>query len=123
MGFSKSGRRGRFLGHSRGRRVAGLLGVVAVVGAIASLPATAAALGYYPPTASPAVQTATVFELKGNVYDYGGTTTYHFEYGTSTAYGTSVPMPDAEAGTALADSVSQVVTGLAADTVSHYRLV
>jgi len=33
MGFSKSGRHGRFLGRDRGRRVAGLLGVVAAVGA------------------------------------------------------------------------------------------
>jgi predicted lipoprotein with Yx(FWY)xxD motif len=123
MGFSKSGRRGRFLGHSRGRRVAGLLGVVAVVGAMASLPASAAALVYYPPTASPAVQTATGFELKGNVYDYGGTTTYHFEYGTSTAYGTSVPMPDAEAGTGLVSQVSEQITGLMPGTTYHWRLV
>jgi predicted lipoprotein with Yx(FWY)xxD motif len=123
MGFSKSGRHGRFLGHDRGRRVAGLLGVAAAVGAIASLPATAgAAVVYYPPTASPAVQTATGFELKGNVYDYGGTTTYHFEYGTSTAYGTSVPMPDAEASTNLASPVSEQVTGLTPGTTYHWRL-
>jgi predicted lipoprotein with Yx(FWY)xxD motif len=124
MGFSKSGRRGRLLGHSRGRRVGGLLGIAAVVGAIASLPATAgAALVYYPPTASPAVQTATGFELKGNVYDYGGTTTYHFEYGTSTAYGTSVPVPDAEATTNLVSPVSDLVTGLTPGTTYHWRLV
>ena len=124
MGFSKSGRCGRFLGHSRGRRVAGLLGVAAAVGAIASLPATAgAAVVYYPPTASPAVQTATGFELKGNVYDYGGTTTYHFEYGTSTAYGTSVPVPDAEASTSLSSPVSELITGLMPGTTYHWRLV
>jgi predicted lipoprotein with Yx(FWY)xxD motif len=124
MGFSKSGRRGRLLGHSRGRRVAGLLGVAAVVGAIASTTATAgAAIVYYPPTASPAVQTATGFELKGNVYDYGGTTTYHFEYGTSTAYGTSVPVPDAEATTNLVSPVSEMVTGLTPGTTYHWRLV
>jgi predicted lipoprotein with Yx(FWY)xxD motif len=122
MGFSKSGRRGRFLRHSRGRRVSGLLGVVAVVGAMASLPATAAAVVYYPPTASPAVQTATGFELKGTVSDYGGTTTYHFEYGTTTSYGTSVPMPDAEASTALVSQVSEQITGLMPDTTYHWRL-
>jgi predicted lipoprotein with Yx(FWY)xxD motif len=103
--------------------VAGLLGVVAVVGAMASLPATAAAIVYYPPTASPAVQTATGFELKGNVYNYGGTTTYHFEYGTSTAYGTSVPVPDAEAGSALVSQVSEQITGLMPGTTYHWRLV
>ncbi|HJZ35670.1 MAG TPA: hypothetical protein VJ204_05285 [Solirubrobacterales bacterium] len=124
MGFSKSGRRGRLLGHSRRHRFAGLLGVVAAVGAIASLPATAgAAIVYYPPTASPAVQTATGFELKGTVYDYGGTTTYHFEYGTSTAYGTSVPAPDAEASTSLSSSVSEQISGLTAGTTYHWRLV
>jgi predicted lipoprotein with Yx(FWY)xxD motif len=123
MGFSKSGRHGRFLGSGRRRRVAGLLGVVAVVGALASLPATAGAAVYYPPTASPAVQTATGFELRGNVYNYGGTTTYHFEYGTSTAYGTSVPMPEAEAGTALVSQVSEQITGLMPDTTYHWRLV
>jgi predicted lipoprotein with Yx(FWY)xxD motif len=121
MGFSKSGRRGRFLGH-RGRRVTGLLGVVAVVGAMASLPATAAALVYYPPTASPAVQTATGFELKGNVYNYGGTTTYHFEYGTTTEYGIKVPVPDAEAGTGLVSQVSEQITGLMPGTTYHWRL-
>jgi predicted lipoprotein with Yx(FWY)xxD motif len=124
MGFSKSGRCGRLLGHSRRRRVTGLLGVVAVVGAIASLPATAgAATVYYPPTASPAVQTATGFELKGTVYDYGGTTTYHFEYGTSTAYGTSVPVPDAQASTELSSSVSEQISGLMPGTTYHWRLV
>jgi predicted lipoprotein with Yx(FWY)xxD motif len=124
MGFSKSGRCGWLLGHSRGRRLAGLLGVVAAVGAIASLPATAgAAIVYYPPTATPAVQTATGFELKGNVYDYGGTTTYHFEYGPSTAYGTSVPVPDAEASTSLSSSVSEQITGLMSGTTYHWRLV
>jgi predicted lipoprotein with Yx(FWY)xxD motif len=91
---------------------------------MASLPATAAAAAYYPPVASPAVQTATGFELKGTVYAYyGGTTTYHFEYGTSTAYGTSVPMPDAEAGTAQSSPVSEQITGLMPGTTYHWRLV
>jgi predicted lipoprotein with Yx(FWY)xxD motif len=92
-----------------------------VVAAISAASAPAAVL--YPPRLSAAVRTAEGFELKGTVYDYGGTTTYHFEYGTTTAYGTSVPMPDAVASTALASSVSQPVTGLAPDTVYHYRLV
>jgi predicted lipoprotein with Yx(FWY)xxD motif len=122
MGFSKSGRRGRLLGHSRGRRVSGLLGVAAVVGAMASLPATAAAVVYYPPMTSPAVRTATGFELRGNVYSYG-TATYHFEYGTTTTYGTSVPMPDAEVSTAGYSTVTQQITGLMPDTTYHWRLV
>jgi hypothetical protein len=49
---------------------------------------------------------------------------YHFEYGTSTAYGSVAPVPDSytpiEAGTI---SVSQPVAGLQAGTAYHYRLI
>jgi predicted lipoprotein with Yx(FWY)xxD motif len=96
---------------------------VAMIFAAALCAAGASATVVYRPYLAPAVRTAEGFELKGTVYDYGGTTTYHFEYGTTTAYGTSVPMPDADAGTALSSSVSEPVTGLAPDTVYHYRLV
>jgi predicted lipoprotein with Yx(FWY)xxD motif len=104
------------------RRGLALLAVAMIVGAAISA-ANASAAVLYPPRLSPAVRSAEEFELRGTVYDYGGTTTYHFEYGTTTAYGTSVPMPDATAGTALASSVSQLVSGLGLDTVYHYRLV
>jgi phosphodiesterase/alkaline phosphatase D-like protein len=115
MGTSKKKRR------ARAGRAAGLL-VGALLGVLVLLPGTAAAFSY-PPTVSPAVQTAEGFELKGTVYDYGGTTTYHFEYGTTTAYGTSVPMPDADASAGVFTPVSQLVTGLAPNTTYHYRLV
>ena len=105
----------------RGRLWIGLLVGALIAAALTSGSASAAVI--YPPRLSGATRTAEGFELRGIVYDYGGTTTYHFEYGTTTAYGTSVPMPDAEASTALSSSVSQLVTGLAADTVYHYRLV
>jgi hypothetical protein len=49
-------------------------------------------------------------------------TSYHFEYGTSTAYGTSTPLGDAGAGTADVP-VNATLTGLAAGTTYHYRLV
>ncbi len=103
------------------RRAALVVGAVLVM--LAIVPAGAGATVFYPPTVSPAVKTAEGFELKGTVYDYVGTTTYHFEYGTSTAYGTSVPAPDADASGPLATSVSQSVTGLMPDTTYHYRLV
>ena len=91
---------------------------------VAALSAASASAAVYPPHLAAAVRTAEGFELRGVVYDYGGTTTYHFEYGTTTAYGTSVPMPDAEVSTVYTSSpVSQQVTGLAPDTVYHYRLV
>jgi predicted lipoprotein with Yx(FWY)xxD motif len=96
---------------------------VGMIVAAALSAASASAAVLYPPRLSAATRTAEGFELKGVVYNYGGTTTYHFEYGTTTAYGTSVPMPDAEVGTSLSSQVSQPVTGLAADTVYHYRLV
>jgi predicted lipoprotein with Yx(FWY)xxD motif len=108
-----------FLGINR--RAALVVGAVLV--ALAIVPAGAGATVIYPPTVSPAAKTAEGFELRGTVYDYGGTTTYHFEYGTTTAYGASVPMPDADASGALATSVSQSVTGLMPDTTYHYRLV
>ncbi|HVX32624.1 MAG TPA: hypothetical protein VHA80_05725 [Solirubrobacterales bacterium] len=101
---------------------------IALLAAIAALalPGGAAAAVLYPPVAGGANRTASGFELTGTVYNYGGagaSTTYHFEYGTTTAYGTSVPMPDADAGSALATSVSQQITGLQPGITYHYRLV
>jgi trimeric autotransporter adhesin len=90
--------------------------------AVGVTPATATA-ALYPPVAGSAVKTAEGFELRGTVYPYGYETTWHFEYGTSTAYGLSAPMPDADAGTATAVPVSQLITGLEPDTTYHFRLV
>jgi predicted lipoprotein with Yx(FWY)xxD motif len=107
---------------TRGLLAAALL----VVAALTILPATAAAAALYPPIAGNANKTAGGFELTGTVYNYGGPTadtTYHFEYGTSTAYGSSVPVPDADAGAGLATPVSQQISGLAPNTTYHYRLV
>jgi predicted lipoprotein with Yx(FWY)xxD motif len=99
-----------------GMLLAGLLAMAAL------LPGMSAATVIYPPHLGPAVRTAEGFELTGTVYNYGGTTTYHFEYGTTVAYGTSAPTPDADAGSAIASQVSAQVTGLAANTTYHYRL-
>src|SRR4051812_6725386 len=49
-------------------------------------------------------------------------TTYHFEYGTTTAYGSSTPTANAGAGTADVPATS-TLTGLAPGTTYHYRLV
>lgn len=120
MRTSKSERcdRPRPIGGRVALLAAAAFGLVALL-----LPAAAGATVRYPPTASPAVRTAEGFELKGTVYNYGGTTTWHFEYGTTTAYGTSVPVPDAEAGTALYTPVSEQITGLLPNTTYHFRLV
>jgi predicted lipoprotein with Yx(FWY)xxD motif len=108
---------------ARGRRWIAATLVAGLLAAVALLPGMAAAEVLYPPRLGVATKTAEGFELHGTVYNYGGTTTYHFEYGTSTAYGSSAPVPDADAGPALASSVSAQVTGLAPDTTYHWRLV
>jgi hypothetical protein len=108
----------------RGGIVAVATGLAAgVLGLSAFATTSAEAAVLYPPTISAPVRTAEGFELRGNVYDYGGTTTWHFEYGTTTAYGTVAPVPDATAGTGIVSPVHQLVTGLAADTTYHFRLV
>lgn len=51
-------------------------------------------------------------------------TGYHFEYGTSTAYGTSVPVPDAGiGGGSEAVNVGQDLTALQPATTYHYRVI
>jgi predicted lipoprotein with Yx(FWY)xxD motif len=110
-----------------GRGTRGLLAIALLAGALLlALPGGAGAAVLYPPVAGAANRTASGFELTGTVYNYGGAsarTTYHFEYGTTTAYGTSVPVPDAEAGSGLSTQVAQQISGLAANTTYHYRLV
>ncbi len=56
--------------------------------------------------------------------DPGGTaTTYQFEYGKTTAYGTAVPVPAKLVGAGSGPVyVSQVLAGLAPSTTYHYRL-
>ena len=62
--------------------------------------------------------------LNGTVGAQGLEASYHFEYGTSTAYGTSVPVPDASAGSGRSPvPVSQPITGLQANQTYHFRLV
>jgi predicted lipoprotein with Yx(FWY)xxD motif len=108
----------------RHRRAAALL--IASIAALALiLPGAAGAEVIYPPHASPAVRTTNGFELRGTVYQYGGpsaNTKWHFEFGPTTEYGTSLPLPEGEE-TAIAMSVSAEVTGLMPDTVYHWRLV
>jgi subtilisin family serine protease/streptogramin lyase len=62
--------------------------------------------------------------LNGTVNPGGLSTTYHFEYGKTPSYGTSVPAPDASAGSgSSAMEVSQELTELQAETTYHYRVV
>jgi phosphodiesterase/alkaline phosphatase D-like protein len=74
--------------------------------------------------ATPFSETAAGFELNGAVNPNGGDTTYHFEFGFTTAYGSDIPAADVDAGSGTAAvQVSQLVTGLPPNVVYHYRLV
>lgn len=49
---------------------------------------------------------------------------YRFEYGTSTAYGSSVPVPDQDIGSGSSPvEVSQTISGLQPNTTYHFRVV
>ena len=65
---------------------------------------------------------ATSATLNGLVAPDGQETTYRFEYGSTTSYGTNVPTPEASSGTN-GQAVSQSVSGLSPESVYHYRLV
>jgi len=66
--------------------------------------------------------TATSATLHGTVNPNSSSTTYHFEYGTSTSYGASTTITDSGSGTSDV-SGSASVTGLGPNTAYHYRLV
>jgi Glycosyl hydrolase family 26 len=66
---------------------------------------------------------ATAAVLNGTVNPRTAATTYQFEYGTTTSYGTAVPATPGSAGSgsaAVAESYS--LAGLTASTTYHYRL-
>jgi beta-xylosidase len=68
--------------------------------------------------------TSTSANVNGTVNPNGRRTTYHFEYGTTTAYGSRAPASDAVAGSSRTDQpVSTTLTGLLAGTTYHFRLV
>jgi Ca2+-binding RTX toxin-like protein len=85
------------------------------------------ACGPLPPTAT----TAAATEVKGQKATFNGSvdpesqaTTYQFEYGTTTSYGTAIPVPAASAGSGTTPAaVNQAVTGLTSNTTYHYRIV
>ena len=68
--------------------------------------------------------TLTGATLAGSVNPNGRETTWYFEYGTSTSYGTKTPAKSAGAGSVTkAVSESAAISGLKAGTTYHYRLV
>ena len=61
-------------------------------------------------------------QLNGSVSPNGASTSWHFEYGTSTGYGLKTALRSAGSGTG-SSSVSVTVSGLTAGAVYHFRLV
>src|SRR4029077_12724409 len=62
--------------------------------------------------------------LEAQINPLGLDTTYHFEYGETTSYGTSVPVPDADLGAAEGDQLASAqLSGLSPGTTYHYRVV
>jgi hypothetical protein len=62
--------------------------------------------------------------LQGTVNAQGSPTTYHFEYGPTQIMGSSVPVPDASAGSAAGPQpVTQQISGLTPGTVYYFALV
>ena len=85
--------------------------------------APAAALASAPGAATSAATdvSASSATLNGVVNPNKETTTYHFEYGTTTSYGTVTP--NDTAGGNAGKSVSAAITGLTPNTTYHFRLV
>jgi hypothetical protein len=62
--------------------------------------------------------------ISGKINPAGGFTQYHIEYGTTTAYGSSQPVPEAELPNNLGtQSFAVTLSGLSAGTTYHYRVV
>ncbi len=73
-------------------------------------------------SASAANVTGTSADLTARIDPNGSDTTYHFQWGTSSSYGATVPVPAADIGTG-SGAVSQHITGLSAGTTYHWRAV
>lgn len=62
--------------------------------------------------------------LKGSVNPNGNATTYQFEYGPTTSYGTKVPLsPESIGSGTTAVAVSKAISGLTEGATYHYRVV
>jgi sugar lactone lactonase YvrE len=92
--------------------------------AIAAIPASASAAT---PTATTEAATAVSYEqatLEGMVNPEGFATSYWFEYGKTTSYGTKIPVSPKSIGSGTSNvAVSQTPTGLSQNTEYHFRVV
>ena len=103
----------------------GRAGKILVATALATLTTAAGTALAGPPTATTSAASdvgATTATLNGSVAPGKEATTYYFEYGTTTAYGTRTATAGPIGGNAT-KSVSATLTGLAPQTTYHARLV
>lgn len=67
---------------------------------------------------------ATSATLNAQVNPFGNDTTCHFEYGLTTAYGSTAPCTPSDLGSSFADqNASAMISGLAPSTMYHFRVV
>jgi subtilisin family serine protease len=79
----------------------------------------------FPTTATKAATAVarTTATLQGTVNPHGSATAYQFEYGTTTAYGTKIPISPEGVGSGLSDvEVNQALSGLSENTTYHFRV-
>lgn len=98
-----------------------VIGLVFLVLALAA-PSLAQAGAPLASTGSATGVSDTSATLNGTVGPNKESTNYHFEYGTTTAYGLTSPTVSAGSGNATKDATS-AVAGLAPSTAYHYRLI
>ena len=102
------------------RRVFAVVGTAAVAAALTGVPAAASA-----PTALTGSATAVkqnTATLNGTVNPDGSSTTYYFQWGLTTSYGSAGAPVSAGAGVK-AKGISRPAAGLVPGTIYHYRLV
>jgi hypothetical protein len=68
--------------------------------------------------------TPTEADLNATINPEGLDATYHFEWGTDTSYGDTVPVPDGDLGSGTGDvPVTVHLSGLSPDTTYHWRII
>jgi hypothetical protein len=102
------------------RNLTSFTGALVVAGAVA--PAFAAAATPTVSTSPASRVSQTTARLNAQVNPRGQSTTYSFQYGTTTKYGATTPAAPAGSGTK-AVGVSADIAGLAPVTTYHYRVV
>jgi hypothetical protein len=107
-----------------GRAARRAFAAIAALGALAAAPAISAATGSAPTASTGAASqtTPSAATLTGTVNPNGTATTYLFQYGASTGYGSQTGVVPVGSGTASVNA-SAPLSGLTANTTYHFRIV